>query len=84
MNVNFIDRTGSQVGFLKVVSRLESKADECGTLRTYWLCECKCGTKVEVQSRYLSRRSKKTCGAPQCQKDFKKSEYNPKNGGMLG
>lgn len=27
-----------------------------------WLCECKCGTLVEVPARLLKKRSKKSCG----------------------
>ena len=51
---------GQTFGKLKVIEKLPSKSG-----KTYWLCECECGNKTEVQTCHLRNGSISSCG---CQK----------------
>lgn len=57
---NFIDLTGDKYGRLTVVSRAANR-----NKKTYWLCECDCGNKTEVDSGHLRNGHTKSCGCLQ-------------------
>lgn len=49
-----VDLTGSQYGFLTV--------KEYNKQSKKWICECKCGRKIEVQSNNLKHDNTQSCG----------------------
>lgn len=69
----FIDLTGKTFENLKVLKRAESRREKNGKLRTYWLCQCKCGNIIEVRADDLKEKKKKSCG---CSSNFTKGKYN--------
>ena len=58
---NFIDFTGKTIKETKVIKRVDSIYEECGTLRTAFLCILKCGHEQVVKGRQLQRKSTPMC-----------------------
>lgn len=52
-----IDLTGQKFGKLTVLEKAQSKNG-----RTYWLCQCECGNKKEIQTDLLRNGKTKSCG----------------------
>lgn len=51
------DLTGQKFGRLTVVERDSNIKD-----RTYWICECECGTKKSIAGYYLTKGKTRSCG----------------------
>lgn len=60
-----LDITGQKFGHL---TALEKAASRSG--KTYWLCECDCGNKKEIQTSHLISGAITSCG---CSRTLKKS-----------
>jgi hypothetical protein len=54
---NFKDLTGQKINRWKVIELVK-----CENHRTYWLCECECGTVRVVQRHQLINGHSKSCG----------------------
>lgn len=59
---NFIDLTGQKFSLLTAVARAASRKTPLGQSITYWLCECTCGNKKEIRSRFLRNGTTQSCG----------------------
>lgn len=68
----FVDLTGLNFGNWKVIQRAENKSG-----RSYWLCECKCGTIKTVCGQSLTNGNSKSCG---CLRDTVSSERSKTHG----
>lgn len=55
----FVDRTGFVYGRLTVLAPTKRR-NSSGSV--YWLCECQCGTKVEVSASCLQTKQTISCG----------------------
>ena len=53
-----LDITDKKFGRLTAIKRVSEK----GARKTMWLCECKCGNKIEVYITYLTTGETKSCG----------------------
>lgn len=56
MRKEFKDITGQRFGRLTAIKRIEGKNP------TYWLCECDCGNRKEIQLNNLTTGNSKSCG----------------------
>lgn len=56
MRKEFKDITGQRFGRLTAIKRIEGKKP------TYWLCECDCGNRKEIQLNNLTTGNSKSCG----------------------
>ena len=57
-----IDETGNRYGCLTVISRGDNYVSPKGKKMTKWICQCDCGSCVEVSGLSLRRGSTKSCG----------------------
>ena len=57
-----IDITGMKFGRLTVIGFSHKKKIPCGTFKSYWNCECECGTKKVVSGPELRYGKSKSCG----------------------
>lgn len=53
---------GKRFGKLVVVERLENVRDSSGHMRSYYVCECDCGNKVQYDRHSLTKGSVNSCG----------------------
>lgn len=56
-----LDLKGQRFGQLLVLDKAPSRKG-----KTYWLCQCNCGKKKEIQTSHLRSGAIKSCGAPEC------------------
>ena len=49
------DWTGSIFGCWRVIKKLDSRIENCGTSRRYWLLRCECGHEFEKSPRAFRR-----------------------------
>ena len=52
-----LDLTGQKFGKLTALKKVPSR-----NKKTYWLCECECGTQKEIQTSHLTSGFIKSCG----------------------
>lgn len=72
-----IDLIGTTFGYLKVINR--KTINKKNKIRTYWVCECICGTMHEVEHGALKRGNVKSCGCKTKEiisKKLKKGSYH--------
>ena len=67
------DLTNQTFGLLTVLSRAPDHISPSGRKRVKWLCQCKCGTKIEVLGENLTSNRTISCGCYNQQK--RKSRY---------
>lgn len=67
-----LDLTGQKFGKLTVISKSPSRNG-----KTYWLCQCECGTQKEVQTSHLRSGTIKSCGSQECKQSVaSQTTYN--------
>lgn len=59
---NFIDLTGQKFGKWTVLEFSHSKKRANGSGRTYWKCQCECGTIKIIEAYGLRKGQSKSCG----------------------
>ena len=52
-----LDLTGKRFGKLVAISKAPSRSG-----KTYWLCQCDCGNKKEIQTNHLTSGATQSCG----------------------
>jgi len=76
------DLVGQIFGWLTVISKIGSKRISKHTIRTLWLCKCKCGNEVEVTTNELTQSKRVSCG---CRRENTcKAKYKTKIGDQYG
>ena len=60
-----LDLLGQRFGRLAVIERAPSERDASGRLRTYWRCQCDCGTLTVVMTDSLRAGLTISCGCAQ-------------------
>ncbi len=64
-----VNLLGQQIGILEVIQDLGVRPiGSKNKLRRYWLCQCKCGNKKEVEHSHLRSGNIKSCGCEQYKK----------------
>lgn len=66
-NPNFINLKGEVFGSLTAIEMTDTR-NSCGSV--YWLCECKCGIRKNVDGSSLNQGRIKSCGKPECKPNF--------------
>jgi hypothetical protein len=56
------DLTGRKFGMLTVLSRAKDKVSESGRAYAAWVCQCDCGSRIDVRSDNLKKGKAKSCG----------------------
>jgi hypothetical protein len=60
--ITYVDKTGERYGKLVVVRFLGLKPRANGANLTNWLCQCDCGTELELDTAHIARRAETGCG----------------------
>lgn len=74
-NTPFKEIAGQRFGRLVALERIRKEKN--GKLKTFWVCQCDCGKKVELRIDLLNENGAKSCG---CIKDEKLRERVYKHG----
>lgn len=76
----FIDHLGKQFGHWTVLRRAPNRRRPEGSLMTAWLCRCKCGNEVEVQTGNLTSGKSTQCMKCHCEMRYRTTHGESKNG----
>lgn len=66
---------GQKFGKLTVLRRVGTQTQANGDKKSLWLCECECGTKVEVIGKNLLNGNTQSCGCVVSRGELKVREY---------
>lgn len=66
-----VDLSGKRFGSLSVIERTKTVKERDRSYAHFWRCRCDCGAELEINHRYLTRGSKRSCGCDELPSQLK-------------